>query len=162
VVRQGYVGRLFESRQAAAGLQRARLSVHQAQAEVTREFEAQYPQCGNVLLGMTATSEQVQGLFLFLSAECCRLPKAAERIRIKAWLKVHMTSADARLVLAAVRGNVARRPPVVPGADTAVSKKGQAGRCLWRRPSGRYVRQAQQSSEVFADIDACCPSHILS
>ena len=153
----------IEGRLAGAGLQKTRLSVHQAQAEdndkidvgslkadiladivrsnqqalqdkdamiaalrqqltsqqgwleqaasVSREFEAQYPQCGNVLMGRAVLPGDVQGLPVpFLSADCRRLPKADEMARITAWLKVRTGQADVRLVLAAKRGKIVRQP----------------------------------------------------
>jgi len=81
---------------------------------VTREFEAQYPQCGNVLVGRAAAPDPQQaGTIPFLSANCSRLPKAEEMKRINAWLKVRMGSEDARLVLAVARGKLVRRPAAV-------------------------------------------------
>lgn len=146
----------IEARLAPAGLPKARLSVHQAQAEdkkidigslkadiladivrnnqqtledkdatiaalrqqlsgqqnwlqqaaaVTREFEAQYPQCGNVLVGRAVPAGDASGSPIpFLSADCRRLPRADEVKRINAWLKVRTGNAEVRLVLAARRG----------------------------------------------------------
>jgi len=93
--------------------------VEQADA-VTREFEAQYPQCGNVLVGMAAP-EQGTALIPFLSAECRRLPRAAELTRINEWLKVRMTNPASRLVLVAARGKIVRRPPRVPATLPAAT-----------------------------------------
>lgn len=150
----------IEGRLAPAGLQRARLLVHQAQVEdqkinvgslkadilaeivrnnqqtlqdkdtalaglrqqladqqawvaqagaVTREFEAQYPQCGNVLVGRAVLpAGKGTEIVPILSADCRHMPRAAEVARINAWLKARTGSADVRLVLAARRGKIVR------------------------------------------------------
>jgi uncharacterized hydrophobic protein (TIGR00271 family) len=90
--------------------------VEQAEA-VTREFEAQYPQCGNVLVGRAAAPAPQQSATVTIqSADCRRLPRTAEAKRINEWLKVRTASPDARLVLAATRGKIVRRPPALPAA----------------------------------------------
>jgi uncharacterized hydrophobic protein (TIGR00271 family) len=159
----------IEGRLAPAGLQGARLSVHQAQAEdhdkidvgslkadiladivrnnqqalqdkdariaalqaelsgqqdwlaqaaaVTREFEAQYPQCGNVLVGRAVAPGQA-ALLPFLSGDCRRALKAADTRRIEAWLKVRTGSAEVKLALGTTRGKILRQdaqPEGVPG-----------------------------------------------
>lgn len=151
----------IEARLPAAGLQDARLFVHQAQAEdtdkidvgslkadiladivrnnqqalqdkdaaiaglrqqltgqqgwvtqaaaVTREFEAQYPQCGNVLVGRAVPAAEGEGAPVpFLSADCRRLPRADEIKRINTWLAVRTGNPGARLVLNARRGKLVR------------------------------------------------------
>jgi len=156
----------IEARLPGAGLQRARLSVHQAQAEdtekidvgslkadiladivrnnqqalhdrdatiaglraqlstqqgwieqaaaVTREFEAQYPQCGNVLVGRALPPGAGQAEPVpFLSADCRRMPKADELKRIDAWLKVRTGNAQARMTIALRRGKLVRQDEVV-------------------------------------------------
>ncbi|MFC5462917.1 DUF389 domain-containing protein [Massilia niabensis] len=81
-------------------------------AAVTREFEAQYPQCGNVLTGRAVPAGEGQGAPVpFLSADCRRLPRADEVKRINAWLKVRTGSGVVRVVLAAKRGNIVRSAP---------------------------------------------------
>ncbi|SFD14281.1 TIGR00341 family protein [Massilia yuzhufengensis] len=86
---------------------------------VTLEFEAQYPQCGNVLVGRAIQPGNPGGAPLpFLSADCRRLPKAAEMARIGAWLKVRTGNPDARLVLSARRGALLRQSGV-PAAPSA-------------------------------------------
>jgi uncharacterized hydrophobic protein (TIGR00271 family) len=89
-----------------------------AEAEaVTREFEAQYPQCGNVLVGRAAPSDAQQGRTIpFLSADCRRLPRADEVKRMNEWLKVRMTNGEARIVLATLRGKSFRRLSETSGA----------------------------------------------
>lgn len=162
----------IEARLPAAGLRKARLSVHQAQAEdskpidvgslkaeiladivrnnqqalqdkdtaiaalrqqltaqqgwveqaaaVTREFEAQYPQCGNVLVGRAVLpGANAAGTAPFLSADCRRLPKADEVRRIEAWLKVRTGNADVKLVLAAARGKIVRHADSAAQAPAA-------------------------------------------
>lgn len=151
----------IEGRLPGAGLQNARLSVHQAQAEntkidigslkaailadivrnnqqalqnrdatiaalreqltgqqdwveqagaVTREFEAQYPECGNVLVGRAVLPGAGQATPLpFLSADCRRMPKTDEVKRINDWLKVRTGDAEVKLVLAAKRGKIVRQ-----------------------------------------------------
>ena len=158
--------RSIEARLAPAGLEGARLSVHQAQAEtdnkidvrslkadiladivrnnqqalhdkdariaalqaqlsgqqewveqaaaVTREFEAQYPQCGNVLVGRAvapaAGEDAGQGALVpILSADCRRRPGAGDIKRIHDWLKVRTGDAGAKLVLSATRGKILRQ-----------------------------------------------------
>jgi len=155
----------IEGRMAAAGLEKARLSVHQAQPEdrsddhkidigslkadiladivrnsqqalqdrdatiaelrqrltgqqgwveqaaaVTREFEAQYPQCGNVLMGRALPPGENQTVPVpFLSADCRRMPGSDDIRRIIKWLKIRTGQADVRLVLAAKRGKIVRQ-----------------------------------------------------
>ena len=169
----------IEGRLAGAGLQKARLSVHQAQAEdhrdekidigslkadiladivrnsqqalqerdatidalrrqltsqqgwveqsdaVTREFETQYPQCGNVLTGRALPTGAGKSVPVpFLSADCRRLPKADEIKRLTEWLKVRTGQAEARLVLAAKRGKLYRQTDTqAANANMAVSAK---------------------------------------
>ncbi|MEW6020817.1 MAG: DUF389 domain-containing protein [Pseudomonadota bacterium] len=83
-------------------------------AAVTREFEAQYPQCGNVLMGRAVApgAGQAEPLPL-LSADCRRMPKAAEIERIEAWLKVRTGQPGARLILAVKRGKLLRQTDLV-------------------------------------------------
>lgn len=89
-------------------------------AAVTREFEAQYPQCGNVLMGRAVPAADGQGVPVpFLSADCRRLPRADEVKRINEWLKVRTGSADVRVVLAARRGNIVRTATTAGAASTA-------------------------------------------
>ncbi|GGY96111.1 DUF389 domain-containing protein [Pseudoduganella plicata] len=79
-------------------------------AAVTREFEAHYPQCGNVLMGKAATPAQGATVAVpFLSANCRRLPGSEENKRITEWLKVRTGQADVRVVLAAKRGKIIRQ-----------------------------------------------------
>ena len=164
--------RSIEARLAPAGLEGARLSVHQAQAEtdnkidvrslkadiladivrnnqqalqdkdariaalqaqlsgqqewveqaaaVTREFEAQYPQCGNVLVGRAVAPEAGQGALVpILSADCRRRPGAADIKRIHDWLKVRTGDAGAKLVLSATRGRIMRREALAAGPAPA-------------------------------------------
>jgi uncharacterized hydrophobic protein (TIGR00271 family) len=75
---------------------------------VTREFEAQYPQCGNVLVGKAAPPQGSEAPVPVLSAECRRIPGKAETKRIDTWLKVRTHSDAARLVLASGRGKLFR------------------------------------------------------
>ncbi|QGZ37624.1 putative hydrophobic protein (TIGR00341 family) [Pseudoduganella flava] len=76
---------------------------------VTREFEAQYPQCGNVLFGQAVPAGSAGAATVpVLSAECRRMPKASEVRRINEWLKVRTGSAEVRLVLAAGRTRIVR------------------------------------------------------
>jgi len=159
----------IERRLAPAGLQGARLSVHQAQAEdrdddridvrslkadiladivrnnqqalqdkdariaalqaklsgqqdwvdqaaaVTREFEAQYPLCGNVLVGRAVAPGQ-GGPVPFLSADCRRMPKAGDLNRIQEWLKVRTGQAEVKLALGATRGKVVRQDAAPPAS----------------------------------------------
>lgn len=80
-------------------------------AAVTREFEAQYPQCGNVAMGRAVLpGAGLAAPIPILSADCRRLPKASEIERMNAWLKVRTGQAEVRLVLAAKRGNIVRQP----------------------------------------------------
>jgi len=83
---------------------------------VTREFEAQYPQCGDVLVGKAA-ADGADGTVPvpFLSATCGRMPRADEIKRIGEWMKVRSGSPDARVVLDAGRPQSLRRPPSRPG-----------------------------------------------
>jgi len=167
----------IEGRLAPAGLQRARLLVHQAQGEeaakidvgslkadilaeivrnsqqaiqdkdaaiatlrqqltgqhewvaqagaVTREFEAQYPQCGNTLVGRAAPPAAGQAAPVpFLSADCRRMPGREELRRINEWLRVRMGSADARLVLTLARARIVRAasaPVATPAASPAAA-----------------------------------------
>lgn len=82
---------------------------------VTREFEAQYPQCGDVLVGKAA-QDGADGAapVPFLSATCRRMPRADEVKRINAWLKVRSGMSDARVVLVAGRPQTVRRPAPGP------------------------------------------------
>ena len=83
--------------------------VEQAES-VTREFEAQYPQCGNVLVGRAAAPGPAQpGTLPFLSADCRRMPKADEAKRIVEWLRVRTGNPGVRLILAATRGKIVRQ-----------------------------------------------------
>ena len=166
----------IEARLPAAGLQKARLSVHQAQAEdkqdtkidigslkadiladivrnntqalqerdatinalrqqltsqqgwveqaaaVTREFEAQYPQCGNVLMGRAVPPGTGQAVPVpFLSADCRRLPKADEVKRITDWLRVRTGQPDSRLVLAVKRGKIVRQADLKEAASASAA-----------------------------------------
>jgi hypothetical protein len=86
-------------------------------AAVTREFEAQYPQCGNVLVGRAVAPGQA-ALLPFLSGDCRRALKAADTRRIEAWLKVRTGSAEVKLALGTTRGKILRQdalPEGVPG-----------------------------------------------
>jgi uncharacterized hydrophobic protein (TIGR00271 family) len=158
----------IEARLAPAGLQGARLSVHQAQSEdkddkidigslkadiladivrnnqqalqdkdariaalqaelsgqkdwveqaaaVTREFEAQYSQCGNVLVGRAVAPGQGAPV-PFLSADCRRMPRAADLKRIQEWLKVRTGQAEVKLALEATRGRIVRQDAPAPAA----------------------------------------------
>ncbi|MEH6435194.1 TIGR00341 family protein [Massilia sp. DD77] len=165
----------IEARLAPAGLEDARLSVHQAQAEtdnkidvrslkadiladivrnnqqalqdkdariaalqaqlsgqqdwagqaaaITREFEAQYPQCGNVLVGKAVAPGAVREAQIpFLSADCRRKPGSADLRRIEDWLKVRTGDPAVKLVLSATRGKILRQdaaPERVPPAPRA-------------------------------------------
>jgi len=96
-----------------AALRRQLTSQHgwvEQAAAVTREFEAQYPQCGNVLMGRAVPPGAGEAAPVpFLSADCRRLPKADEIKRIGEWLKVRTGQAEVRLVLAAKRGKLFRQ-----------------------------------------------------
>lgn len=86
-------------------------------AAVTREFEAQYPQCGNVAMGRAVLPAAGQPAPVpILSADCRRMPKADEIARMNAWLKVRTGKAEVRLVLAAKRGKIVRQPVAAEGA----------------------------------------------
>jgi hypothetical protein len=99
--------------------------VTQAEA-VTREFEAQYPQCGNVLVGRGVLPSSGQDAPVpFLSADCSRMPKADELKRLNQWLKVRTGKPDVRLLLAVSRGRVGRPARVTP---VAADKAGQRAR----------------------------------
>ena len=77
---------------------------------ITLEFEAQYPQCGNVLAGRAVVPGAGNAAPVpILSADCRRMPRASEVKRIHAWLKVRTGNADARLVLAVGRSNIVRQ-----------------------------------------------------
>lgn len=159
----------IEGRLAGAGLPRARLSIHQAQPEetrqidmgslkadiladivrsnqqtledkdatiaalrqqltsqqgwieqagaITREFEAQYPQCGNVLMGRAVPSYEGLGTPVpFLSADCRRMPGRNDIKRIDEWLKVRTGQGTVRIVLAAGRGKIVRQPALQPAS----------------------------------------------
>jgi uncharacterized hydrophobic protein (TIGR00271 family) len=76
---------------------------------VTREFEAQYPQCGNVLFGKAVPPGAAGTAAVpILSADCRRMPRTSEIARINEWLKVRTGSADVRLILAAGRVKIVR------------------------------------------------------
>lgn len=81
-------------------------------AAVTREFEAQYPQCGNVLVGR-AVEPGREALVPFLSADCRRMPRSADVKRIQEWLKVRTGNPEVKLALSATRGRIVRQdaPP---------------------------------------------------
>lgn len=82
--------------------------VEQAGA-VTREFEAQYPQCGNVVVGRAVPPGSPGSATIpIMSVDCRRMPKAAEVNRIREWLRVRTNSADVRLVLAPTRARIVR------------------------------------------------------
>ncbi|EEF27059.1 conserved hypothetical protein [Ricinus communis] len=140
----------IEQRLPAAGLQQARLSVHQAQAEdnnkidvgslkadiladivrnnqqalqnkdaeiaalrqqlagqqdwvrqadaITREFEAQYPQCGNILVGRgKEAGAEGAAIVPLLSADCRTMPRVDEIKRIEAWAEDASSSCRCRL-----------------------------------------------------------------
>jgi hypothetical protein len=78
---------------------------------VTREFEAQYPQCGDILVGKAAP-DGADGTppVPFLSATCRRMPRADEVKRINEWLKVRSGHPAGRVILAAGRAVTVRRP----------------------------------------------------
>lgn len=87
--------------------------VGQADA-VTREFEAQYPQCGDTLVGRAAApAPDGKAPVPFLSAACRHMPRSDEMKRIGDWLRVRTGRPDARLVLVATRARPVRRtdPP---------------------------------------------------
>lgn len=111
-----------------AGLREQLTSQHgwvEQAAAVTREFEAQYPQCGNVLVGRAVPPGEGQAVPVpFLSADCRRLPRADEVERINAWLKVRTGHADARLVLAARRGKLFRQADSKQTAAPVTAKQG--------------------------------------
>lgn len=77
--------------------------MEQAKA-VTREFEAQYPECENVLVGRAIPADG-NGMVAIpiVSADCRRLPRRTENARITEWLKVRTGSPEVRLVLTARR-----------------------------------------------------------
>jgi len=82
-------------------------------AAVTREFEAQYPQCGNVLTGRAVPPGAGPTVAVpFLSADCRRMPRAADVKRINEWLKVRTGQAEVRVVLMPARGTIVRHDPV--------------------------------------------------
>ncbi|MFC5547596.1 TIGR00341 family protein [Massilia aerilata] len=91
---------------------------------ITREFEAQYPPCGNVLFGKAVPpgADNMAAVPL-LSADCRRVPRAAELKRINEWLKVRTGSADVRLVLAAARTRIVRLVDSAPAGQSATPKK---------------------------------------
>lgn len=119
----------LQAKDATIGALRQQLAAQQdweAQAAaVTREFEAQYPQCGNALAGRAVLAGEGQGAPVpFLSADCRRLPRADEIKRINEWLKVRTSHAEVRLVLAATRGKILRNPAPAAGAAPAAARGG--------------------------------------
>jgi uncharacterized hydrophobic protein (TIGR00271 family) len=86
-------------------------------ATVTREFAAQYPECGDILVGKAApdaggadAADAAAAPVPFLSATCRRMPRNDAVKRIAEWLKVRSGNPDARLILVAGKGKTARRP----------------------------------------------------
>ena len=122
----------LQDKDSAIAALRRQLAVQQAwmtQADaVTREFEAQYPQCGDTLVGRAAPAEDNAGKadnvdsaaakppIPFLSAACRRMPRSADIKRINDWLRVRSGSPDARLILTATRARPLRRGAAVSGA----------------------------------------------
>jgi uncharacterized hydrophobic protein (TIGR00271 family) len=77
---------------------------------VTREFAAQYPQCGSILVGRAVLQGDEGRTFVpVLSADCRRVPGAEEARRINEWLKVRTGSAEVSVILTAGRAKTARR-----------------------------------------------------
>jgi len=77
---------------------------------VALEFEAQYPQCGNTLVGRAwsadgGTAKPVP----FLNADCRRMPKKSDIARVTDWLKVRTGSADAKVVMGTSRERIVRK-----------------------------------------------------
>jgi uncharacterized hydrophobic protein (TIGR00271 family) len=91
----------------------------QQAAAVTREFEAQYPQCGNVLFGTAVPPDAKEGGVPILSADCRRLPRASEVRRIDEWLKARTGSGTVRVALAASRGQIVHLADAAPADAVA-------------------------------------------
>jgi uncharacterized hydrophobic protein (TIGR00271 family) len=83
---------------------------------VALEFEAQYPQCGNTLVGRAWSADgATAGPIPFLNADCRRMPNSSEVARVGAWLKVRTGSAEARVLMAATRARIVRKGGAGPG-----------------------------------------------
>jgi uncharacterized hydrophobic protein (TIGR00271 family) len=111
----------LQDKDAAIEALRRQLAAQQAwltQADaVVREFEAQYPHCGDTLVGRAAPpAGSAAAPVPFLSASCRPMPRTDEVKRVNEWLRVRSGNTDARLILVAARGKPARRSaPAVDG-----------------------------------------------
>jgi hypothetical protein len=110
----------LQERDAVIATLREQVARQQAWVEeagaVRREFEAQYPQCGNVLVGGAVPHQASDASPVpVLSADCRRMPGTKEIKRIDEWLKVRTRSKDARVVFAVGRGKLFRSLDV-PGS----------------------------------------------
>ncbi|CAH0179912.1 hypothetical protein SRABI118_01209 [Massilia sp. Bi118] len=77
---------------------------------VALEFEAQYPQCGNTLVGRAWSADGGAAKPVpFLNADCRRMPKKSEVARVGDWLKVRTGSGDAKVLMAASRQRIVRK-----------------------------------------------------
>jgi uncharacterized hydrophobic protein (TIGR00271 family) len=82
---------------------------------IAREFEAQYTQCGNVLVGRAILPGTPQSAPIpFLSADCRRMPKADAVARINEWLQVRIGAASVKVVLTAKGGEIVRGVAAAP------------------------------------------------
>lgn len=83
---------------------------------VALEFEAQYPQCGNTLVGRAWSADGGAGKPIpFLNADCRRAPARNDIARLTAWLKVRTGSADVKVVISANRGRIVRKDEAKDG-----------------------------------------------
>lgn len=83
---------------------------------VALEFEAQYPQCGNALVGRAWSTDGDAGKPIpFLHANCRRLPARKDAARVTAWLKARTGSADVKFVMTPSRGLIVRKDEAKDG-----------------------------------------------
>jgi uncharacterized hydrophobic protein (TIGR00271 family) len=77
---------------------------------IALEFEAQYPQCGNTLVGRAWSADGGTAKPIpFLNADCRRMPNKSDVARVTEWLKVRTGSGDAKVLMAASRERLARK-----------------------------------------------------
>jgi hypothetical protein len=77
---------------------------------IALEFEAQYPQCGNTLVGRAWSADGGTAKPIpFLNADCRRMPNKSDVARVTEWLKVRTGSGDAKVLMAASRERLVRK-----------------------------------------------------
>jgi hypothetical protein len=84
---------------------------------VALEFEAQYPQCGNTLVGRAWSADGgIAKPVPILNADCRRTPKKSDVARVTDWMKVRTGSADAKVLMVGSRDRIVRRNDERSGA----------------------------------------------